>query len=174
MYCSKCANELTLKEVRNEGNIPYCKKCNELYFPKVYLAMITILINNLNQICLVEQSSSSKYKVLLAGYIKPKERLEECVKREVKEEVGINVSRVEYLNSHYYDQKDVLMYGFASYTNEYDFEIDLDEIYKATWYDQSECLQYIREGSIAYKLVKQYIESNMEGNNEKVSSKISQ
>ena len=75
MYCSICGSDLNVKEIKNEGAIPYCVSCDKLFFPKVTLAMISILVNSNNQICLVNQRHKKEYKVLLAGFVKPKETL---------------------------------------------------------------------------------------------------
>ena len=159
MFCTVCGNELELKTIDKEGEIPFCKKCNQLFFPKVNLAMIAILTNTKNQICLINQKALSQYKVLLAGYIKPGETLEDCVKREIFEEIGIQIKQCEYLNSHFYDRSNVLMAGFHAVTDQLDFVIDDTEVDNANWYELNDALHRIREGSIAYMLVQQYLGS---------------
>ncbi len=160
MYCSECGNKLDVKEITNEGNIPYCSSCDKLFFPTIKLAMIAIVTNDKNQICLVNQNGDNRYKVLIAGYVKPNETLEECVKREIKEEIGIDVIHVDYLNSHSYDSKQVLMVGFNAQTTQTEFHMDPNEIDQVDWYEYNDALHRIREGSIAYQLVKQFLENN--------------
>lgn len=158
MYCSQCGQLLDVKEIDNEGSIPYCSACDKLFFPKVDLAIIAVVTNEKNQICLVKQQLESQYKVLIAGYIKPNETLEACVRREIKEEIGINVDHVEYINSYFYDRKQVLMVGFNAKTIHEDLKIDPAEIIEANWYNYHDSLDKIREGSIAHKLVKEFLE----------------
>lgn len=158
MFCYKCGNELITKYVKNEGEIPYCVMCDELIFPKTNLAMIAILVNEAEEICLINQSNLSIHKVLIAGYVKQGETIEDCVKREIKEEVGIDITDLHYLKSHYYEGNQVLMVGFYAKTKQTDFIIDKDEIDSASWYKINDCLHRIREGSIAYQLVEQYIQ----------------
>lgn len=157
MFCQLCGSKLQEKEIANEGYIPYCSKCDQLFFPKVNIAMIAILTNSQNEICLIEQNNLSKFKVLLAGYIKPGETLENCVRREIQEEVGIEVHKTTYLKSHFYDRKGVLMVGYHAETLNHDFNIDKNEIDNATWYHKDDALHRIREGSIAYQLVKEFL-----------------
>jgi NAD+ diphosphatase len=159
MYCSICGNKLIVKPVDKEGDIPYCGQCDKLFFPQINLAMIAILTNSKNQICLVNQNSLSKFKVLIAGYIKPGENLENCVRREIKEEIGVDIENCEYMSSHYYENNNVLMTGFHATTNQSDLKIDDTEIDSANWYELDDALWRIREGSIAYKLVDQFIKS---------------
>lgn len=157
MYCSICGNELETKEIHNEGVIPYCANCNKLYFPRVDIATISILTNSRNEVCLTTQNKEGTYKVLIAGFVKPGESLEECVKREIKEEIGIDVATCEYLNSYHYDKNDVLMVGFHATTDQYDFALDETEIKEASWHQKEECLSLIRSGSIAHRLMKQFL-----------------
>lgn len=159
MYCSVCGNELSYKSIHNEGEIPFCNDCNKLFFPRVDIAIISILTNQQNEICLTNQNKDTRYKVLIAGFVKPGETLEECVKREIKEEVGLDVTSCTYLNSYHYDGKAVLMVGFHAVTEQTAFMIDEIEIDHASWVHKDECLSLMREGSIAYQLVKQYLNS---------------
>jgi len=158
MYCTECGNELGLKTIINEGEIPFCIECNKLHFPKVDIAMISILTNK-DKVCLIRQKEVSKYEVLIAGFIKPGETLEDCVRREIKEEVGVDVSKCYYLNSHFYDNNNVLMVGFHAETEQLDLVIDRHEVDTATWYDKNDIIGRLREGSIADRLYKQYYES---------------
>jgi NAD+ diphosphatase len=157
MYCTICGSDLELKTIDKEGEIPFCKKCNKLFFPRVNLAMIAILTNTKNQICLINQKGENKYKVLLAGYIRPGETLEECVKRELFEEVGVEVIQCDYLKSHYYEKNEVLMVGYHALTNQFDLNIDESELDNANWYELDDAIKRIREGSIAYQLVREYL-----------------
>ncbi|XMB66611.1 NUDIX domain-containing protein [Mycoplasmatota bacterium zrk1] len=159
MYCIDCGKELSFKSIDNEGDIPYCADCNKLHFPKVDLAMIAILTNHKNQVCLINQNNDSRYKVLIAGFIKPGETLEECVKREIKEEVGVDIIKCDYLNSHFYSCSSVLMVGFHAVTNQLNLIIDENEVDNASWYDVDDVIGRMREGSIADLLYKQYYQS---------------
>jgi len=158
MFCKKCGNKISTRFIKNEGDIHYCETCEEFQFPKTNLAMIAILVNENNQICLINQNRESKYKILIAGFIKQQETLEECVIREIKEEVGIDVFEVNYLRSHFYANKDTLMVGYYAKTNQVEFNLDLDEVDNATWYSPDDCLNRMRQGSIAYQLVEQYLD----------------
>lgn len=158
MYCTVCGNELGFKNIINEGEIPFCNECDKLYFPKVDIAMIAILTNK-DKVCLLNQNNVSKYKVLIAGFTKPGETLEECVRREIKEEVGIDIINCNYLNSHFYDNNEVLMVGFQAETEQLKLVIDKNEVDTANWYDKDDVIGRIREGSIADMLYKQYYRS---------------
>ena len=155
MFCTVCGNELEFKTIINEGEIPFCKECNKLHFPKIDIAMIAILTNK-DKVCLIDQKEVSKCKVLIAGFIKPGETLDDCVRREIKEEVGIDTTKCNYLNSHFYENNEVLMVGFHAETEQLDLVIDKHEVDSANWHDKDDVIGRLREGSIADMLYKQY------------------
>lgn len=166
MYCSNCGKLTTLKHVHNEGDIPFCESCNKLFFPTINVAIIAILTNQLGEVCLVDQSSNSSYKVLIAGFIKPEETLEDCVTREILEELGVRVSSCQYLNSYFYGNNNVLMVGYHATTNEVNFTIDKTEIDHAQWFKVDDVIGRMREGSIADQLYRQFyseIKQNKDG-----------
>ena len=90
-YCSECGNKLELKALDNEGIIPYCKRCNEFKFPKYSVAVSMIVINEENNKILLIQQYNKPVYILVAGYVNKGESLEEALKREIKEETGMEV-----------------------------------------------------------------------------------
>lgn len=156
MYCSNCGKLTTIKHVHNEGDIPFCEPCNKLIFPTINVAIIAILSNLQGEVCLVDQSSNSNFKVLIAGFIKPEETLEDCVARELHEELGVSITSCRYLNSYFYGKNNVLMVGYHATTSELEFTIDKTEIDHASWYHIDDVIGRIREGSIADQLYRQY------------------
>lgn len=85
------------------------------------------------------------------------ESAEETVIREVKEELGQDVFSLEYVQSYPYEQKEMLMLGFKANVKKQPFVLS-GEVDAAEWVPFSEALGKLREGSIAWQLVKQVIE----------------
>ncbi|MCU0628981.1 MAG: NUDIX domain-containing protein, partial [Methanoregulaceae archaeon] len=50
---------------------------------------------------------------VLAGFLEPYENFEDCVHREVKEEVGIDVTNIRYFGSEQWPFPDSLMVGMV-------------------------------------------------------------
>ena len=44
-YCVKCGNTLTFKELKNEGMIPFCTKCNEYRYETFNVAVSMVILN---------------------------------------------------------------------------------------------------------------------------------
>lgn len=155
-FCPKCSSTLILKSLGDDKDIPFCESCNVPYFPFSTPAIITLVINPKNQIALIKQSYVSENYIVVAGYLQPEESLENCVKREVEEELGLKVSSVKYMNSYPYPKKNMLMIGFVSYVNSINFNIST-EVDKAKWFSLEEALDKLKDARIALHLLNDYL-----------------
>ncbi|MFW6040723.1 MAG: NUDIX domain-containing protein [Thermoplasmatota archaeon] len=160
-YCPECGNELVSKEIGDEGEIPYCSVCDEIYFDSFNTCVIVTVIND-DKIALVKQYRLSKnYWILIAGYVNEGETAEETVIREVWEEITIPVIECKYISSYFHDRVDNLMLGFVAFVEEDRFSTsnELDDI---RWFKIDEAEEYLKEGSIAHEHfcnVKDYLNS---------------
>jgi NAD+ diphosphatase len=94
---------------------------------------------------------------VLAGFVEPGETLEEAVIREVKEEVGVDVTDIRYFGSQPWPFPHSLMIGFtATYAGG---EISLDdlEIEDAGWFTADNLPSIPSKISIARKLIDWFI-----------------
>ncbi len=156
-FCPECGLELTTIDVGDELNLPFCSACKVPYFDPVKTCIIAAVINEDNQIALLKQGYVSKNHVLVAGHISLSETLEQCCIREVLEESGQVVAEIEYINSYVYPNRDLLMVGFKCMVNKSKF-ISSPEVDEIAWYDLDGSENYLREGSIARRLVETIIE----------------
>jgi NAD+ diphosphatase len=75
----------------------------------------------------------------LAGFVEPGESAEAAVAREVGEEVGVDVSRIEYLGSQSWPFPGSLMLGFLAYADPAQpVHVDPEEITEARWFSRRE------------------------------------
>ncbi len=153
MHCTNCGTELITKEVINEGMVPYCKNCEVFHFHKSNIAMISAVRNSDKEVLLLKQNKISKYYVLVAGYHKKGESLEQTVIREVKEETNLDVADVKYLGSYFYDKKDTIMVAYTAYSKTKQFSLDKQEVDDAIWKSLEEAISLVREGSIAQQVL---------------------
>jgi NAD+ diphosphatase len=71
----------------------------------------------------------------LAGFVEPGETLEQCLEREVHEEVGIRVREVRYFASQPWPFPHSLMIAFFADYDSGELRIDGSEIEDAQWFD---------------------------------------
>jgi NAD+ diphosphatase len=74
----------------------------------------------------------------LAGFCEPGETLEDAVRREVAEEVGVRVGEVEYFGNQPWPLPASLMLGFVARAESTEIEVDAHEIEDARWFTRAE------------------------------------
>jgi NAD+ diphosphatase len=90
---------------------------------------------------------------VLAGFVEPGESIEEAVVREVREEVGIEVTNIRYFGSQPWPFPNSLMIGFtADYTGG-DLAPEPTEIEDAGWYIADDLPQLPPKISIARAMI---------------------
>ena len=157
-YCPHCGNKLIKKEIGDEGAIPFCEECSIPLWDMFTTCIITAVVNDHKEVALIKQSYlTTQTYVCVAGHMKIGESAEETVIREIKEEIGLEVESLEFVQTYPYEQKEMLMLGFKANVKKADFVLS-QEVADAKWFSFEEALSNIREGSIAWKLVKSVIE----------------
>ena len=157
-YCPHCGSKLISKEIGDEGMIPYCEKCSVPLWDMFTTSIIAAVVNEYDEVALLRQNyvSTTSY-VCVAGIMKIGESAEETVIREVKEEIGQDVEELEFISSYPYEKKEMLMLGYKATVKKRDFKLS-GEVDSVEWVKYDNALSLLREGSIAWKLVKTVIE----------------
>ena len=120
-------------------------------------SIIAAVVNECGEIALLRQEYVSATKhVCVAGVMKPGESAEETVVREIGEELGLSVKSTAYVKSYPYEKKEMLMLGFKAVVEKKDFELSA-EVDAARWVRFEDALSLLREGSIAWQLVREVI-----------------
>ena len=158
-YCPHCGTKAVLREIGDEGMIPYCEQCKVPLWDMFTTCIIAAVVNEENEVALLKQSYvTTETYVCVAGHMKIGESAEETVIREVKEELGLDVEELSFIKSYPYEKKEMLMLGFKVKVKKADFVFS-QEVDTAKWFPFAEALDNIREGSIAWQLVKSVIEA---------------
>ena len=156
-YCPHCGNKLIDKEIGDEGFIPFCENCDIPLWDMFTTSIIAAVVNEQNEVALLRQNyvSTSSY-VCVAGIMKIGESAEDTVIREVKEELGLDVIDLEFIRSYPYEKKEMLMLGYKAVVKKSDFSIS-GEVDSVKWVKFENALSLLREGSIAWQLVRTVI-----------------
>ena len=157
-YCPHCGTKAIQKEIGDEGKIPYCEQCKVPLWDMFTTCIICAVVNEQREVALLRQNyvSATKY-VCVAGVMKLGESAEETACREVKEEIGQDVEKLEYIQSYPYDKKEMLMLGYKATVKKHELSLS-GEVDSAEWVKFEDALGKLREGSIAWQLVKRVIE----------------
>ncbi len=157
-YCGRCG---TLTEINLEERVKMCPQCGLLNFPRISPAIIVGVLKD-DKILLANGTRfRSNIFSVLAGFVEPGETLEECVRREVKEEVGIEVKNVRYFGSQAWPFPDSLMIGFLADYAKGTITIDKTEINEAGWFTANNLPLIPGKISIARRIIDWFTENSV-------------
>ena len=110
-YCSRCG---TPTEARREERSRACPKCKYTTYPPISPA-IMVLITRGREILLARKPEwVPKRFSALAGFVEPGETLEDTVRRETREEVGVEIENLRYFGSQPWPFPHSLMIAFTA------------------------------------------------------------
>ncbi len=161
-FCGVCGGAC---EVRSAGHVMHCTSCDTSHFPRTDPAVI-MLVHAGDRALLGHSSrfpASTMYSTL-AGFVEPGESLEEAVAREVMEEAGIRVGRVQYHSSQPWPFPASVMLGFYAQALSQEITIDPQELQDARWFTRAQIrdpqahgFTLPRPDSIARRLIEDWV-----------------
>lgn len=145
-YCGLCGERT--RQARG-GQVRRCTACNTEHFPRTDPVAIMVITDG--ERCLLGQSRgrlsrTGRYSAL-AGFIDQAECIEEAVRREVKEEAGIEVGEVRYHSSQPWPFPSSLMIGCHGKALTAEIRKDDEEMADVRWFDRQEVLAALRGDS---------------------------
>jgi len=154
-YCGRCG---TATEARAEERVRVCPACKLTAYPKISPAVMA-LVRRENQILLARSPHFPRGMFsALAGFVEPGESLEQCLAREVHEEVGITVSNPRYVASQPWPFPNSLMIAFVCDYVSGDIQLQEEEIEEAEWFDIFQLPRLPSKISIARRLIDAAVE----------------
>lgn len=157
-YCGNCGSLYKLNPIE----IAFvCDNCNNIRYP-IISPCIIVLIYKDNEILLAKHVLGRKdIFTCLAGYVHPMETLENAVRREVMEEVGIEVSNIQYIASQPWVYTHALMIGFFAKYESGHIQIDSTEIIEAKWFNINTLPEELPNSkTISRYLINAFIDNN--------------
>ena len=157
-YCSRCSGKLTFQE--KEG--AFVRPCNkEFVYPNISPCIITLVTKG-NEILLARNKYfPENWYSTLAGFIEAGETAEEALKREVMEEVNIEVQNIKYFGSQPWPFPSQLMLGYFCEYKSGEIEIEEAEIADAKWFKINELPNVPPKLSISGQLIASYLEDRL-------------
>jgi NAD+ diphosphatase len=154
LHCGRCG---TPTEHAPGERARRCPVCGLSAFPRLSPAVI-MRITRGDEILLAraQRFPGAMYSVL-AGFVEPGETLEECVAREVAEEVGIEVTDIRYFASQPWPFPHSLMIGFTATWVSGDLCLEEAEIADAQWFPRDKLPELPGNLSIARRLIDDWL-----------------
>lgn len=108
-FCGRCGGEMARD---TKERMLYCPRCKNTVYPKISPCIITGITDG-DRILLTKYARSGyNHYALVAGFCEIGESFEETLRREVAEEVGLEVENIRYWNSQPWSFSDSLLAGF--------------------------------------------------------------
>lgn len=129
-FCPVCGHRTEARE-GDWGRL--CSECGHVSYPHVTPATL-ILVHDGPRLLLAHKPGWGTRYSILAGFVEPGESLEECVRREVREETGIEVTELAYAGSQPWPYPHQLMVGFTALYADGEIQVDGVELDHADWF----------------------------------------
>jgi NAD+ diphosphatase len=154
-YCGRCG---TPTEAKTEERARVCPACRLPAYPRLAPAVMA-LVRREGEILLARSPHfpPGMYSAL-AGFVEPGETLEQCLAREVEEEVGVRVSRIRYFASQPWPFPNSLMVAFVCDWAAGEIRPQAGEIEAANWYKVLHLPRLPSKISIARRLIDAVVE----------------
>jgi NAD+ diphosphatase len=149
--CSQCGAATT---VISGGSVRKCLIDESEHYPRTDSAIIVLVKDDKDRVLLGRQKVWPKNRFsTFAGFVEPGESFEHCVVREVSEEAGIKLSKINYLGSQPWPFPSSLMIAFEAITdNPSAARPDGDEIEEVRWFTRDEMKQAIIDSTLILPL----------------------
>jgi NAD+ diphosphatase len=154
-YCGRCG---TATEESPGERARRCPRCRLQAFPRLAPAVITLVERDDGRALLARNArwTAGMYSCV-AGFVEPGETLEEAVRREVGEEVGIDVADLHYHGSQPWPFPHSLMVGFHAHYAGGEIVCDPREIADARWFAPDDLPDLPGPISIARRLIDDWL-----------------
>jgi NAD+ diphosphatase len=135
--CGHCGGTTLIKD---GGWKRKCWACGQEQFPRTDPVVIMLIIDRERDRCLLghEARFMEKMYSALAGFVEPGEDIEYAVRRETREEAGIEVGEVRFHSTQPWPFPHSLMIGCIGFAKTKELKIDPNEIQEARWFPRAE------------------------------------
>lgn len=153
-HCPHCGEQTS--RIQGEWG-KKCPRCAYEHYPHLHPAVI-VLVKDGDRVLLTRKSFWAKGRYgLVAGFVDAGESLEGAVRREVREEVGVEIRDLQYVASQYWPFPSQLMVGFTAVYADGEVRIDREELEDARWFSVHELPDLPPRLSIARFLLDRYV-----------------
>ncbi len=154
-FCGRCGQPTSLVPGERARR---CPACHTPFYPRIAPAVIVLVTRGDSMLLARNASFPEPFFSTLAGFVDPGESLEECVVREVKEEVNVELKNLRYFGSQPWPFGRSLMVGFTAEYAGGEVRVDEKEIAEAGWFTADALPRIPPRLSIARHLIDAFCE----------------
>ena len=155
-YCGKCGHKTVHDDKERALR---CPDCGNVIYPRINPAVI-VGVRNGDKLLLTRYARGYGHNALVAGFTEIGETVEETVRREVREETGLEVKNITYYKSQPWGiAQDILMGFYCDVEGDDTITMDPSELKYAQWVQREDIVLQPGEYSLTNEMMKMFKEN---------------
>ncbi len=155
-YCPACGSKTVSADAgfrrqctSSKDSCPSHKGVQNYAHPRTDPVIITAVVSQDGQRIMLGRNTKfpKGFFSCVAGFMEPGESIDECVRRECKEELGIEIGRIMVHSSQPWPFPAQLMIGCVAVATTEKFEPEEDELEEARWFGKTEVMRALDKSS---------------------------
>ncbi len=156
-YCGACGHQMMMD---GKERALRCPHCGNLIYPRINPAVIVGILNPDNQLLITQYAirhGEYRHDALVAGYCEIGEDIEDCVRREVREETGLSVGNLRYYKSQPWPFSESLLFGFFCDQEGGELiKLDRRELKSAVWKNPDDSFDVPGNASLTAEMIQMF------------------
>lgn len=154
-FCPACGGKLEFSTDISKK----CANCLKEYWTPISPAVIVLIYRGKDEILLSKgYGFRGTFYGLTAGFLETGESLEECIRREVKEETNLNIKNIKYFASQPWPYPSQVMTGFFAEYDSGEIKIQEEELSDCQWFKRGQLPKIPERVSMARMLIDYWTE----------------
>ena len=153
-YCPSCG--VPTHQISDIGK--KCPECRQEFYPHISPAIIVRITKGDSILLVHARNFRGTFYGLVAGFLEAGETLEECVHREVMEEVGLRIKNLKYFGRQPWPYPSGVMIGFTAEYESGSIKLQDEELNAGAFYTKDNLPEIPRKVSLARKLIDDWLE----------------
>ena len=159
-FCGQCGSRTEYHPV---DRATQCPNCGLINYPRLAPAVI-VAVSRGDEILLARSPNfPAAFFSVLAGFVEAGESLEDTVRREIREEVSLEIQNLRYFASQSWPFPHSLMLGFTAEYASGEINIDPNEVAEAGWFRWDNLPRVPPRLSIARQLIDHFVTTHSGG-----------
>lgn len=149
-FCGRCGQQMQLLPAEPACR---CPDCAYLAYPRISPVCMGLVLKDGQMLLARSPHFPPGVYSALAGYLEAGESAEDCLRREIREEAGIEIANIRWFGSQSWPYPHSLMLGFIADYAGGDLVPQESEIEALGWYDYDDLPGMPHPASLAYAMI---------------------